>query len=118
MWATGTWRGEMVRRTRRTGPRYLAPPLLVVGLAAGVVGAGALVAGAPAWVGSIVLVPGAYAVFLGYAALGALGGDSAQDRLLNAGVLATMHLSWGGGFLKGLLTGAGDTVDTSRVKTG
>ncbi len=118
MWATGTWRGEMVRRTLRTGPRYLAPPLLVVGLGASVVAGGALAAGAPVPVAVVLLVPAVYVAFLGYAALAALGGDGVRDRMLNAGVLATMHLSWGGGFIKGLLTGAGDTVDTSRVKTG
>ena len=31
MWATGVWRGEMVRRRRRTRVRYLAAPAVVVG---------------------------------------------------------------------------------------
>lgn len=118
MFATGIWRGEMVRRTRSTGPRYLAPPALVLGLGASVAAAGAVVAGAPAPVAVVLVVPVAYAAFLGYAALRALGGESARDRLLDAGVLATIHLSWGTGFLKGIVTGAGDAVDTSRVRPG
>ena len=118
MFATGIWRGEMVRRTRSTGPRYLAPPALVLGLGASVVAAGALAAGAPAPVAVVLVIPAAYAAFLGYAAARALGGESVRDRLLDAGVLATMHLSWGTGFVKGFVTGAGDAVDTSRVRPG
>ncbi len=115
MYATGTWRGEMVRRQWRTGPRYLAPPALVVALGLSAVGAVASAAGAPVPLTLVLVTPGAYALFLGYAAVAALGGRAVRDRALNAAVLATMHLSWGGGFVKGLLSGAGDTVDRSRV---
>ncbi len=118
MFATGIWRGEMVRRTWSTGPRYLAPPALVLGLGAGAVSGVALAAGAPAPVAVVLLVPAAYAAFLGFAAVRALGGTSVRDRVLNIGVLATMHVSWGSGFLKGFVTGAGDAVDTSRVRPG
>ena len=45
-----------------------------------------------------------------------LGGESLTDRLLNAVVLITMHLSWGAGFLRGVAFGAERTVDRSRVK--
>ena len=44
------------------------------------------------------------------------GGGSVLDRLRYAGVLATMHLSWGTGFLIGMLRGAGHAVDTSRTR--
>jgi hypothetical protein len=44
-----------------------------------------------------------------------LGGDGPVDRLLNVVVLATMHLAWGTGFIKGWLSGAATTVDRSRV---
>ncbi len=30
-------------------------------------------------------------------------------------MLPTMHLSWGAGFIAGVLRGAHDTVDTSRL---
>jgi hypothetical protein len=32
-------------------------------------------------------------------------------------VLAIMHLSWGAGFIRGLVRGAGDAVDTSRTES-
>jgi len=32
-------------------------------------------------------------------------------------VLAIMHLSWGAGFIVGLVRGAGDAVDTSRTES-
>jgi len=118
MWATGTWRGEMVRRARRSGLRYLAPPTLVLGLGASAVAVVGIAAGGPPALGVVLVVPVAYAGFLGYAAARALGGQSLGDRALDVGVLATMHLSWGSGFLKGLLSGAGGTVDTSRVTRG
>jgi hypothetical protein len=56
--------------------------------------------------------PGAYAGLVGV--LAARSGGSLLDRLRYAAVLATMHYAWGAGFVKGLLRGAGDTVDTSR----
>jgi succinoglycan biosynthesis protein ExoA len=38
------------------------------------------------------------------------------DRWFFMIVLPTMHLSWGVGFIVGLLRGARDTVDTSRTE--
>ncbi len=116
MWATGAWRGELVRRQRRTGPRYLVAPLLVLSLAGSAVAALAEAGDPPRWVRAAHLAPLAYAVFLAVAAVRALDGRGPGDRLLNAGVLATMHLSWGSGFVKGFLGGAGATVDRSRVR--
>ena len=111
MYATGIWRGEIVRRLHvHNSPRYFAPPVLVVvtALAALVtpfrrLRPFAVVAG---------IGPGIYAGVLG--ALAARSGGSVLDRLRFAAVLATMHYGWGAGFVKGLLRGAGDTVDTSR----
>ena len=40
-----------------------------------------------------------------------------RDRLWTLLVLPTMHLSWGLGFLGGVLRGARDTVDASRLGT-
>jgi len=57
--------------------------------------------------------PIAYAGLL--AALGARSGGSGLDRVRFALVLATMHYGWGAGFVKGVLRGARDTVDTSRI---
>jgi len=111
MYATGIWRGEIVRRLHvHNSPRYFAPPVLVVATVFAVsllpfrrLRRLAIVAG---------LGPGAYTGVL--AALSARSGGSLLDRLRYAAVLATMHYGWGAGFVKGLLRGAGDTVDTSR----
>ncbi len=120
MFATGVWRGHLVRREGRTPLRYLAPPALVValGVSAGVglAQATGLLRGPTSWVASLAhLAPLGYAAGLGVVAATRLGGRTAQDRGLNFGVLALMHLSWGAGFVKGWLSGAEDTVDTSRV---
>ena len=48
-------------------------------------------------------------------ALGPGGGRGWRDKLWTAAVLPTMHLSWGWGFVIGVLRGAHDTVDTSRL---
>lgn len=118
MYATGVWRGELVRRRTTMGLRYAAAPGLVLGLAAS---AGALVAqlaGAPGWPWVVLhLTPAAYVFFLGYAAV-KLGGPTLADRLRDVAVVATIHLTWGAGFLKGVVFGARTTVDRSRVAAG
>jgi len=111
MYATGIWRGEIVRRLHvHNSPRYFAPPALVLATAAAL---GLLpfrrLRPLTALAG---LGPLAYTGLLG--ALAARSGGSVLDRLRYAAVLATMHYGWGAGFVKGLLRGAGDTVDTSR----
>ena len=40
-----------------------------------------------------------------------------RERLWTAVAMPTMHLAWGVGFLRGVLSGAGDTVDASRLGT-
>ncbi|MEO5980950.1 MAG: glycosyltransferase [Pedococcus sp.] len=118
MYATGVWRGELVRRRTPMSYRYAAAPALVVGLtaSAGVLAARAV--GGPLLPWSVVhLVPVAYAGFLAYAGA-TLGGQGAGGRTRDAGVVATIHLTWGAGFLKGLAMGAGGTVDRSRVIDG
>jgi hypothetical protein len=45
------------------------------------------------------------------------GGGGVRQRLWTLLVLPTMHLSWGLGFLGGVLRGARDTVDASRLGT-
>lgn len=115
MYATGVWRAELVRRARSTPSRYLAAPLLVGGLVTCLAVGAAQLAGAPRWPWSVVYAaPVAYAAFLGYAA-SSLGGQSASERVRDAATVATIHLTWGAGFLKGLAVGAGSTVDRSRV---
>lgn len=118
MYATGVWRGELVRRSRRTGVRYLAAPCVVVGLATSAVVGLAQVAGLSAVPWSAAhLAPIAYAGFLGFVAT-SLKGGTWKARLLSAGVVGTIHLTWGAGFLKGVSVGARSTVDRSRVRIG
>jgi glycosyltransferase involved in cell wall biosynthesis len=118
--ATGAWRGELVRRFgRRNGIRFFAPPALVllVGVAAvvGALQATGVLSGVAAAVASVVYLPlAAYALLVLAVALSP-GGGSLRQRLWTLLVLPTMHLSWGFGFLGGVLKGAGDTVDASRL---
>lgn len=119
--ATGTWRGELVRRYGlRNSLRFFAPPVLVLAVLLSIVvaalqatrvltGAGALLA----WVAHLPIV--AYVLLILGVAAGPGGGRGWRDKLWTVAVLPTMHLSWGLGFLGGVLRGAHDTVDTSRL---
>ncbi|GAB3061690.1 glycosyltransferase family 2 protein [Sediminivirga luteola] len=120
--ATGTWRGELVRRYRlRNGLRYFAPPALVLALpcsaAVGALQAADVLTGPAAWVASVVHLPvGAYALLIAGVAAGPGGGESWRDKVCTLAVLPTMHLAWGAGFLRGVLRGARHTVDGSRLR--
>lgn len=106
-WRTGMWRREIVRRYPETASvRYLAPPVVVVGLgAAAVMTVGGALAGSG-------LAAGAGAAAIGIYALGELAAAThaaaraprlpwrAAARL--PAVLVTMHLSWGAGFVRGV----------------
>lgn len=123
MFATGVWRGHLVREQGRTPLKYLAPPVAVLALAAsalvGLAQAGGLLQGRASTVASVAhLAPVAYAGGLAAASVKSLGAATPTEALLNVAVLAIMHVSWGAGFLRGLATGAKATVDTSRVGTG
>lgn len=87
----GRWRRVVARRHGTISARYLAAPVLVAGIAATL-----LVA--PWWPWSL-LGPGGYvlAVTAGGLAVGA--GLPLRARLRVPVALATMHLSWGAGFL-------------------
>lgn len=120
-WATGVWRGELVRRLgARNSLRYFAPPLFVLDLVLCVVFAPllatGLVSGWPAWVLTLVyLGPLLYLALLAVAALRSPGTLLARARV--AGAIALMHVSWGSGFLVGVTRGARDAVDTSRTES-
>lgn len=100
---TGQWRREVVRRYPETANvRYLAAPvltsLLAVGVIAGLVG----VLGGPSWLALGWLIPAGYL-------LGAIGISIVAARELTSRarvwlpvVLATMHVTWGAGFLVGV----------------
>lgn len=117
-YATGVWRGEVVRRhPAKNSPRYFAPPVLVLAtIVAAVWGVWALaVDGDPLWPALIVATgPTAYVLALVGVTL-AQRELSWADRGRLLTVFVTMHYSWGLGFLRGLLFGAGGQLDRSRV---
>jgi succinoglycan biosynthesis protein ExoA len=121
--ATGRWRGELVRRYGRgNSVRFFAPPALVLVLGLSIViGLLQLTGVLTGWwslAASVVYLPViAYAVLIVAVALGPGGGNGWRDKLWTLAVLPTMHLSWGAGFLVGVIRGAHDTVDTSRLGT-
>ncbi|PZQ91951.1 MAG: glycosyl transferase family 2 [Leifsonia xyli] len=120
-WATGVWRGELVRRLGgRNSLRYFAPPAFVVNLLLCVLVLPLLVTGAVGgWAGWLLalvyLGPLLYLALLGFAALRSPG--SLLDRMRVARAITIMHLSWGSGFLVGVSRGARDAVDTSRTES-
>ena len=118
--ATGAWRGELVRRYgRRNGIRFFAPPALVLAFVAalivGVLQLTGVLSGVWSAVASVVYLP--IAAYLALVVAMALAPGARGERLWTLAVLPTMHLSWGAGFLAGILRGADKTVDTSRLGT-
>lgn len=119
--ATGRWRGELVRRYGRGNSlRFFAPPALVATILVGIVVGALLLTGViGGWwavAASVVYLPIiAYALLVIGVAIGPAGGRGWRDKLWTAAVLPTMHLAWGWGFLMGVIRGAHDTVDTSRL---
>lgn len=88
----GQWRRVVAREHRGSiNLRYLAPPVALVAIAGGLVGG---LFWAPLWI-----VPAAYLTAIGVGGLRIAAGEPASVRVLVPPVLATMHLSWGWGFL-------------------
>jgi hypothetical protein len=119
--ATGIWRGELVRRLGRgNSARFFAPPILLANLVIAVIflplHLTGVLAGILGWITALAYVgPVAY---LGLLVASAVSGHGTlAERLRFAAVLAIMHLSWGAGFIVGLVRGAGDAVDTSRTES-
>lgn len=101
-YSTGVWRGDLTKRDlARTSLRYFIPPALVISLVLGnVLATFGLAIG---WIP--VLSYGAAIVAVGF-----------YSKLAPVPLtLATMHLSWGVGFIIGYLRGAAGTIDRSRV---
>lgn len=119
--ATGIWRGELVRRYHGRNPwRFFAPPLLVVAILLSfvllVLQLTGLVQGWPSLLlGVVYLGPAVYLLLLLLICFSKAGGPRWADRWRFFLVLPTMHLSWGVGFIVGIVRGARDTVDTSRT---
>jgi glycosyltransferase involved in cell wall biosynthesis len=98
----GRWRREVARRHPETvSPRYLAPPLALIGVAAGTaVGVTGLLTGHRALVAGFALPAGYLAADLIASARASRGLSFTSARWLPA-VFATMHGAWGAGFLRG-----------------
>ncbi len=121
--ATGVWRAELVRRIGGRNPwRFFAPPLLVLSLAVSVIVAvlqlTGVLHGRLGLVASVVYLPAILYLLL------ALWVSLTQDvvkpwreRWLFLAVLPTMHVSWGAGFLVGIIRGASGFNDTSRTES-
>jgi glycosyltransferase involved in cell wall biosynthesis len=92
----GRWRREVMRRHPGSiNLRYLAPPTALVGFTGG------LVAGI-AGVRWAFVLPAGYVVLVIAGAVAIGGGLPLRSRLVLPAVLATMHGSWGSGFLSSL----------------
>jgi len=94
MYATGVWRGHLVRRQRATPWRYLPPPAVAVVVAVSAVclvlqGLGVLRGDAARLAGLAHLGTAGYALGVSAVGLTRLGGDSVSERLLNVAVLAS-----------------------------
>lgn len=88
----GRWRRVVARTHDGTlNPRYLAPPAMVVGTGA------ATLAGL-VWPPALA-VPAAYLLAVGAGGVAITRGEEPRVRMLAGPVLATMHWSWGWGFL-------------------
>jgi glycosyltransferase involved in cell wall biosynthesis len=119
--ATGVWRGELVRRYGGRNPwRFFAPPLLVLAvllsLVVAVLQLTSVLQGWPSLVlSAIYLAPLAYLLLVLWVSLVQDDVPAWKNRWLFLIVLPTMHLSWGAGFIVALLRGARGVTDTSRT---
>lgn len=88
----GRWRRVVATRHKGSiNARYLAPPTALVAVAAGVVGG---LVWRPLWA-----IPAAYAAGVGVGGVAIARGEGAKVAMRVPAVLATMHMSWGWGFL-------------------
>jgi len=110
-YSTGVWRGDLSRRDPSAASRrYWVPPILVAGTIWGLV----LLAFGH-WQG--ILPIALYLLGVAFVAVTAAG-LSLKSRAALVVALATMHFSWGWGFVIGFLRGASGTIDRSRVRKG
>lgn len=108
MLSTGLWRGELARRfPDSNGIRYFIPPVMVLGVAVGVLmGLGGLVqalSGATPWLLVGLAAPAVYLAFVIAATIGVGRHDGLRSALWLLVVLPCIHFSWGIGFVLGYL---------------
>ena len=120
--ATGIWRGELVRRYRGRNPwRFFVPPMLLLSIVFSIIlfalQLSPMINGWWTVIASVFyLGPISYVLLVLWLAFIGDRSDNWRDRWFFIVVLPTMHISWGAGFIVGLLRGARDTVDTSRTE--
>jgi len=95
----GWWRSRMVVQHRTLRPRQLAAPIIVLGFSGGVV----LGLTVSPW---FLVVPASYLVGLSVAAAVTASELPASERVYVPLAWATMHLTWGAGFLASLARGS------------
>jgi glycosyltransferase involved in cell wall biosynthesis len=105
-YATGRWRWQVIRAYPGTAsPRYLAPPAAAAAVGLGLVVGGIGLVRRGRLAASLLAVPGLYAAgVVAAAALESKGLDRRARAWLPV-VIATMHMAWGAGFLRGLAGG-------------
>ena len=109
------------RHPRETPWRFYAPGTLVLGLALSIIVlvlqlCGVLpLQGAAAWWSIVHATPLLYIATVLFACTRLPDLHGVRERLLGLWAIITMHLSWGTGFLYGMVGGAGRTVDKSRM---
>lgn len=117
--ATGAWRAVLVRRYGTANPwRFFVPGTLVLALVASGVMLVLQLAGALPWASWWSLVTAIPVIYLAGVCTGVAfmpRQRGLRDRVLSAAALVTMHVSWGAGFLVGIVRGGGNTIDRSRA---
>jgi len=100
---SGRWRKEVVRvhPDSRT-VRYLAAPVVTVAVAAGLLLGAVGVATGLVWLAAGLIAPVGYVAGLFVASLTHTRDLPLRSLVLLPGVLATMHLAWGTGYLRGI----------------
>jgi succinoglycan biosynthesis protein ExoA len=100
---SGRWRREVVRvHPDSTSLRYLMAPAVVLAVGAGLLlGALGLVTGLT-WLAAALVAPIAYLAGVVIASLTHSRDLPLRSLVLLPGVLATMHLAWGTGYLRGI----------------
>lgn len=118
-YATGAWRAVLVRKYPAVHPwRFFVPGTLVIALIATALVMVLQLSGllSLGWWSFAYCIPLLYLGGVSAAALTLPGIRGFRERARGAAALITMHVSWGTGFLKGLLFGAGRVVDRSRAR--
>lgn len=106
-WSTGVWRGSLIRRAKGRMPlRYFVPSALVVALAVSWILAVVLAASGVHHPGLWLLAALPTVAYAGVVVATMIGARTAGARIVArlAAVLPVMHLMWGAGCLRGIMS--------------